>query len=225
MRRVSAGGRTARVDRRRLAAKHAFAGDSRGAGVTEADMTHDPALDAHEHREHAEHAAHGGDSFVSRVSITVAVLAVLAASAASLETVEASGAITASSEAVLAQDKATDAWNEYQADSLKRHVYGIAAATGGPHAAEFHSTAESQAARQTEIRKRAQEDEAERDHLMAASRLHERRHHWLTIAATLLEIGIAICTVAIVTRKRPFWLGSLVLGVAGAVVAAIAYLV
>jgi hypothetical protein len=187
-------------------------------------MNHDPALEAHEHREHAEHAAHEKDTFVSRVSITVAILAVLAASAGSLETVEAGGAITASSEAVLAQDKATDAWNEYQADSLKKHVYGIAAGAGGPHAAEYKSTAKEQSDKQTEVRRRAQEDETERDRLMAASRAHERRHHWLTIAATLLEIAIAICTVAIVTRKSAFWAGSLVLAAAGVIVMAATYL-
>ena len=42
-------------------------------------MTHDPALEAHEHAEHAEHAAHEHDPFISRVSITIAILAVLAA--------------------------------------------------------------------------------------------------------------------------------------------------
>src|ERR1700729_3663492 len=91
-------------------------------------MSHDPALEAHEHAEHAEHAAHAHDPFISRVSITVALLAVMAAAAGSLETVEGGRAITQSSEAVLAQDKATDSWNEYQADSLKRHMYEIASA-------------------------------------------------------------------------------------------------
>ena len=186
-------------------------------------MPHDPALDAHEHREHAEHAAHEKDGFISRVSITVAALAVLAASAGSLETIEASGAITAASEAVLAQDKATDAWNEYQADSLKKHVYGIAADAGGPHAAAYKATAEAQTAKQGEIHRQAQDDEAERNRLMAESRAHEHHHHWLTIASTLLEIAIAICTVAIVTRRRAFWIGSLGLGIAGLAVVAAAY--
>src|ERR1700753_3300463 len=97
----------------------------------------DPALEAHEHTEHAEHAAHEKDPFVSRVSITVAVLAVLAAAAGILETVEGGRAITLSSEAVLAQDVATDSWNEYQADSLKRHMYEIAADGGGAHADHY----------------------------------------------------------------------------------------
>jgi hypothetical protein len=92
------------------------------------------------------------------------------------------------------------------------------------HATEYQATAKEQVAKQTEVRARAQEDEAERDKLMAASRAHEHRHHWLTVAATLLEIAIAICTVAIVTRRRAFWAGSLVLGCAGVAVLAGAYL-
>jgi len=187
-------------------------------------MTHDPALDAHEHAEHAEHAAREHDPFIALVSITVAVLAVLAASVGSLETVEAGGAITAASEAVLSQDRATDAWNEYQADSLKRHIYGIAADAGGAKAAAYAATAKQQTGHQAEIKKRAQEDEGDRDKQMAESRLHEHRHHWLTGSATMLEIGIAICTVAIITRRRSFWLGSMLLAVIGLGLFGAAYL-
>ncbi|MFI4966824.1 MAG: DUF4337 family protein [Caulobacterales bacterium] len=187
-------------------------------------MTHDPALDAHEHAEHAEHAAHDRDPFISRVSITIAILAVLAAGVGSLETVEAGGAITASSEAVLSQDKATDVWGEYQSDSLKKHLYGIAADAGGPNAAKYQGTAKAQVSKQAELKKQAQDDETERDKLLAISRLHEHRHHWLTAAATLLEIGIAICTVAIITHRRTFWLGSVGLGVVGLVLFGAAYL-
>jgi hypothetical protein len=187
-------------------------------------MTHDPALEAHEHAEHAEHAAHENDPFISRVSITVAVLAVLAATVGSLETIEAGGAITSASEAVLSQDKATDLWNEYQADSLKKHIYGLAADAPGPKAQKYSETAKEEGGKQNELKKQAQENEAERDKLLAASRAHEHRHHWLTAAATMLEIGIAICTVAIITRKRPFWMGSLALGAGGLALAAFAFL-
>lgn len=187
-------------------------------------MTHDPALEAHEHAEHAEHAAHEHDPFISQVSITVAVLAVLAAAVGSLETVEAGGAITSSSEAVLAQDKATDTWDEYQADSLKKHIYGIAADAGGAKAQKYADTAKEQGDKQVEVKKRAAEQEGERDKLLAESRQHEHRHHWLTAAATLLEIGIAICTVAIITHKRSFWLGSLALAAGGLALFGVAYL-
>src|SRR5471032_2183468 len=126
-------------------------------------MSHDPALEAHEHAEHAEHAAHARDPFISRVSITVAVLAVLAAAAGSLETVEGGRAITLSSEAVLAQDKATDAWNEYQADSLKRHMYEIAADAGGARAAGYSKDMDEQRNDQETARKKAEDAEKERD--------------------------------------------------------------
>ena len=141
-----------------------------------------------------------------------------------METVEGGLAITASSEAVLSQDKATDTCgDEYQADSLKKHMYGIAADQGGPHAAEFRKTAKEQSDKQTEIKKRAEENEAERDRLTRESAQHERRHHWLTGAATLIEIGIALSTVAIITRRRPFWLGAVGLGLVGLVLAAVAF--
>src|ERR1700744_3945552 len=101
-------------------------------------MGHDPALDAHEHTEHAEHAAH--DPFLARVAITVAALAVCAAVAGSLETVEAGRALSDPREAVLAQDRATASWNEYQADSIKKHLYGIAADQGGANADRYRKT-------------------------------------------------------------------------------------
>ena len=187
-------------------------------------MSHDPALEAHDHTEHAEHVAHARDPFVSRVSITVAVLAVMAATAGSLETVEGGRAITESSEAVLAQDKATDSWNEYQADSLKRHMYEIASASGSPKAEEYRATIAEQRESQNKARDKAKDAEQERDSRLRASAAHEQRHHWLTGAATMVEIGIALSTVAIITRRRSFWFSAMTLGVVGSALFAAAYL-
>ena len=184
----------------------------------------DPALEAHEHAEHAEHAAHERNPFVSKVSITVAVLAVMAAAAGSLETVEGGRAITESSEAVLAQDKATDSWNEYQADSLKRHMYEIASVTGSAKAEEYAKEISKDRDSQDKARDKAQDAEKDRDTRLRESALHEERHHWLTGAATIIEIGIALSTVAIITSRRTFWFSAMGLGAAGAVLFAIAYL-
>jgi Domain of unknown function (DUF4337) len=178
-------------------------------------MAHDPALDAHEHTEHAEHAAHAHDPFISRVAITVAVLAVLAAVSGSLETVEGGKALNATSEAVLMQDRATDAWNEFQADSIKKHVYGIAADQNGADAARYRKTAGEYGDTQNKLRTTAKDDEAERDRLLKESAAHEERHHWLTGAATLFEIGIAMSTVAIITRRRWLWAAAVLFGVGG----------
>src|ERR1700743_1536332 len=179
-------------------------------------MEHDPALEAHENAEHAEHAAHARDPFISGVSIKVAVLAVRAATAGSLETVEGGRAITESSEAVLAQDKATDSWNEYQADSLKRHMYEIASAAGGAKAEGYAREISKDRDGQDKAREKAQDAEKDRDARLKESATHEGRHHWLTGAATLIEIGIALSTVAIITSRRTFWFSAIGLGAAGA---------
>ncbi len=185
---------------------------------------HDPALDAHEHAEHAEHAAHEHNPFIAKVSITVAVLAVMAAAAGSLETVEGGRAITQSSEAVLAQDKATDSWNEYQADSLKRHMYEIASVPGGAKAEDYAKEIGKDREGQDKAREKALDAEKDRDARLRESAQHEERHHWLTGAATLIEIGIALSTVAIITTRRTFWFSAIGLGLVGAVLFALAYL-
>lgn len=187
-------------------------------------MGHDPALDAHEHTEHAEHAVHAHDPFVSRVAITVAILAVLAAVAGSLETVEGGRALGASSEAVLRQDQATDAWDEFQADSLKKNMYAIAADGGGAKSADYRKEAKSRGEKQKEDRQRATENETERDKLMTESRSHEDRHHWLTGSATLFEIGIAMSTVAIITRRHWLWFAACIFGTGGLALLAATYL-
>jgi hypothetical protein len=181
------------------------------------------ALEAHEHMEHAEEAAHEGNPFISRVAISVAVLAVLAAVAGSLETVEGGRALGSTSEAVLAQDEATDTWNEFQADSIKKHVYGIAAQAGGEHAADNKKNSKEYGDTQKDLMKEAKAKEKERDDLLAESKTHEDRHHWLTGAATLFEIGIAMSTVAIITKKHWLWFTAVGFGVVGLVLLVAAY--
>ncbi len=182
-------------------------------------------MEAHEHAEGAEHAAEAKDPFVTLVSITIAILAVLAAIVGSLETVESSTAITASSRSVLYQDQATDTWNEYQSDSLKKHLYGVAADQGGSNAARYKKAAADASGRQAEVQLKAKALEDKREHLTAISEAAEKRHHWLTAAAALLEIGIGISSVSIITRQRLFWYGALALGAGGLGLFAVAFLV
>jgi hypothetical protein len=183
-----------------------------------------PALEAHEHAEHAEHAAHAHDPFISRVSLTVAVLAVLAAVAGSLETVEGGRALSTSSEAVLHQDQATDAWDEFQADGLKKYMYTIAADSVPAHAADYKAAAKKRTDKQTKDLDKATQAEHERDDLLFESRKHEERHHWLTGAATLFEIGIAMSTVAIITHRTWLWYAATAFGVGGLGLLALSYL-
>jgi hypothetical protein len=187
-------------------------------------MTHDAALDAHEHTEHAAHAAHESDPFIARVSITVAILAVLAAVAGSLETVEGGAALSASSEAGIRQDQATDRWDEFQADSLKNIMYSVAAEGIGSESADLKKAAKEVSDKKSKAMKQAREFEAQRDELTIESRAHEDRHHWLTGSATLFEIGIALSTVAIITKKQWLWGAATLFGVCGLALLGVTYL-
>jgi hypothetical protein len=181
-------------------------------------------MEAREHAEHAEHAAEENDPLISRVTLTIALLAVIAAVGASLETTEGDGALGAKNEAVLQQNQATDQWNFYEAKSLKKNLYTLAAEQGGPKAAAYAKTAADNCADQAGIKKKAAAFEAKRDVFTEAAEVHERRHGRLTIASTLLHMSIAIATLAIILRRPWPWITSIVLAAAGVVLAGLAYL-
>ena len=188
-------------------------------------MSENLALEAHEHHEHAEHAAHEHDPFINLVSVTIAVLAVITAVAGSLEVTESGGAITSASRAVLQQDQATDSWNAYQAASIKKHLYDLAALSQPTHADALTRASAKYTGDQDRYQAQAKAAEEKRTQAVEASERHEHRHHRLTIAATLLQIGIAISTVAIITRRRPFWYGALSLGALGTLTLVSAWMV
>ncbi|HEY5107063.1 MAG TPA: DUF4337 family protein [Caulobacteraceae bacterium] len=181
-------------------------------------------LEAHEHAEHAEHAARENDPLISQVTFTIAVLAVVAAIGASLETTEGDRAIISKNDAVLEQNKASDTWNLYQAKSLKKNLYAIAADQPGPKAEGYAKVAAKNGADQTAIFKQAKAFEASRDARSAQAEVHEIRHGRLTIASTLLHMSIAIATLAIILRRRWPWFAALALTAAGAIIAIWAYL-
>ena len=175
-----------------------------------------------EHAEHAEHASLLGDPFLTQVSITIAILAVIAATVGSLETLETAGAIGDKNAAVLLQNKATDTWNFYQAKSIKRNLYAIAAASPGPTADDFKKQAERYG---VELLVKGEVLERQAGEKLTDSERHETRHHILTVAVTLLHVAIAIATIAIIVRGQRWpWNAALALGAIGATGAAYAYI-
>jgi Domain of unknown function (DUF4337) len=179
-----------------------------------------------EHAEHAQHAAHLDDPFLTKVSITIAVLAVIAATVGSLETLETAAAIGDKNAAVLLQNRATDNWNFYQAKSIKKHLYTVGAANGGPMAESLKKQADGYGAEEKELfaKGRALENQAEEK--LKDSEHHEHRHHILTISVTFLHVAIAIATIAIIIRGQRWpWHAALALGALGTLGTAYAYLV
>src|SRR2546430_17506308 len=95
-----------------------------------------------------QEATAGRERWVKWVAATTAVLSALAAFGAVRSQGFANETLFHSNQAVLFQAQASDAWAEFQANSLKRHVNENAAAElrairgagGGPHAGPLAAT-------------------------------------------------------------------------------------
>jgi len=172
-------------------------------------------VEAREGAERAAEAIERKDPLLQQVTLTIAVLAVAAAVCGSLETTEGDRTIVAKNDAVLEQNHASDTWAFYQAKSLKKNLYTIAADAGGARAASYAKTAAQNAAEQGPIAVKARSMEAARDRWSADAERHERRHGRLTIASTLLHMAIAIATLAIILHRRWPWATALALTAAG----------
>src|SRR6201992_1702916 len=101
-------------------------------------------------------------------------------------------------------------------------MYEIASVAGSAKAEEYQKEISKDRDRQDKAKDKAQDAEKDRDARLTESAVHEERHRWLTGAATLIEIGIALSTVAIITSRRTFWVSAMGLGAAGAGVFAVA---
>jgi hypothetical protein len=159
----------------------------------------------HAHR-NQEAAAHGG--FGRNVAIVIAVLAALLAIATLLGN-------QATADAILSQERATDTFAEYQADSIKEKVSADAALVlrqlggdGPTKAVDLERTAADEAAKRKPLLPLARSFEAARD-------TAEHRHHIYQFAESALQIAIVLASVSIVAHSRPLVLGSVAVGVLG----------
>ena len=141
-------------------------------------------------------------------ALTTAFIAVLAAIAGLLSGHHVN-------EALIEQIKSSDQWNFFQSKSIKSE---IAAATDKilrsiPGAKSSEESAQSIARYEKEkqdIREKAEEYEK-------VSERHLQIHVTLSKAVTIFQIAIAIAAIAILTRRKVLWYGSMVLAMVGIV--------
>jgi response regulator RpfG family c-di-GMP phosphodiesterase len=178
------------------------------------------ANEAHELQEHAEHGAH--ESAMRPVAFTMSVLAVLVAIATVL------GHRT-HTEAVLDQNKATDQWNEYQAKKIRQYNTGLAIDAMSVAPVADQATAEKIAkgyedhlAKWNQDLNEAQEKARELENEVA---LQEKRADRFDLGEALLEIGLVITSVTLLTRSRIYWYFGMLFAAAGVASAVAAYLI
>jgi hypothetical protein len=173
------------------------------------------ANEAQELQEHAEHGSH--ESALRPVAFTMAVLAVLVAICTVL------GHRT-HTEAVLDQNKATDQWNFYQAHKIRANETVLAAdllgvvtlADKNAAAGIKQAYAEHEKKWAEDLKQEQEKAEAQEARVAQA----EARADRFDLAEALLEIGLVITSVTLLTRSRIYWyLGLLfsLLGVASVV--------
>ena len=173
------------------------------------------AQEAHELHEHAEHAAH--DATMRPVAFTMSVLAVLVA----IVTVLGHRAHT---DAVLNQNRATDEWNFYQAHKIRANDTALTADLLGvvtvAHADTAAKIAKAYADHEAKWASDLNEAQQKAEALEAQVEQAEIRGGRFDLAEVLLEIGLVITSITLLTRVRLYWYFGLVFSAAGIVAAA-----
>jgi hypothetical protein len=158
-----------------------------------------PLEDLHEQVHHT--AERSRERWFSWVALSTAILAALAAIAGLL-----SGRHV--NEAMMSQIEASDQWNYYQAKSIKASVLDAKMSLSGTASAEDRAKAASYEKQQEEIK-------SEAEHKEAAAKSNFRKHEVFAGGVTLFQIAIAVAAISALTRRRTFWIVSLLFGAAG----------
>lgn len=163
-----------------------------------------------------------GGSLLRTIALTTALFAALAAIVSLQAGSTVNEALELKSEAVRLQAEASDQWAYYQAKGVKAAVAEtsrnawLAADKAPPE--ELKNNEERYADEQREITAKAKELEKQRDEKSGEADHLMHRHHFFAFAVALLQVAIALGAVAALTRKRPAWVGSTLLGVIGCVI-------
>src|SRR6202023_2045714 len=155
------------------------------------------------HEEIHHRAEHGGEVWMSAVALSTAILAVLAAIAGLLSGKHAN-------EAMMSQIEASDQWSYYQAKSIKASVLDAKMSLAPVADEKDRAKAMRYEEEQSEIK-----SEAERKQTEARANFH--RHEVYARGVTMFQIAIAVAAISALTKKRRFWIVSLVFGAVGCV--------
>jgi Domain of unknown function (DUF4337) len=176
--------------------------------------------DIRELQEHAKHAAH--DPEQRPVAFTMSLLAVVVA----VTTVLGHRSHT---EAILFQNRATDQWNEYQAHKIRSNDTALntdmlsVVTIGDKDAAQkiLKGYADHQAKWAEDLKEAREKAEALEKKVEHA----EARAVRFDLGEALLEIGLVVTSVTLLTRSRIYWYFGMVFALGGIVSAVSAYFV
>ena len=163
----------------------------------------------HLHEQVHHTAEHSGASWISWVALSTAILAVLAAIAGLLSGKHAN-------EAMMSQIESADQWSYYQAKSIKSSVLDAKIALS-------NAPNEADAAKRDRYEKEQEEIKAEAERKQSEAKSNFHQHEVFARGVTMFQIAIAIAAISALTKKRRFWIVSLLFGVAGCVFLALGF--
>jgi hypothetical protein len=173
-------------------------------------------MEANEVSELKEHAEQGGESALRPVAFFMSVIAVLVA------VVTVLGHRT-HTDAVLNQAKASDKWNEYQAIKIRSSdLQGIQNLLGAVTIADKDKAAKDTkdyADHQAKWAEDLPKLKEEAEEFEAEVRLAEHRADFYDLGEALLEIGLVVSSVTLLTRSKVYWYLGIVASIAGVVAA------
>lgn len=182
--------------------------------------THELREQLEESTEHA-HGHHGGGESPQRwtlyLSLSTAIIAVFAAITALQSSSYESKALIAKNDAILAQSKATDSWAYFQAKGMKAAIYEVQAqvTTSPEQATKLKEQQAKYKAEQDDIEKEARklEEEVKTQGEVGEEAFHH--HHRFALGVTIFQVAIALAAIAALTRRKPLWYVSMLVGASG----------
>lgn len=174
--------------------------------------------EAQELEEQHEHAA--SHPSLRPVSFTISVLAVLVA----IVTVLGHRSHT---EAVLNQAKASDQWNLYQAKKIRQYNTQLTAdllqALPVRDQKAADKVTESYKSHLAKWDQDLADSEKEALGLQGEVRSAERKADRFDLGEALLEIGLVIASITLLTRQRSYWFLGMIFGAAGIIAASLGF--
>ncbi len=166
-------------------------------------------------------AGEGGES-LTHISLAISILAVLVAMVTVLGHRE-------HTEAVLAQARAGDMWNEYQAKKIRSDQVAVATdlLSLQPSSNTDAVAKKLEEYRGQQVRWRADRDEAQakaREFEGEVEKAERLASHY-DLGEALLQISVVICSITLFTRRKLYFYLGVGLGIAGLLVAASALLI
>jgi Domain of unknown function (DUF4337) len=160
---------------------------------------------AHAHDEGHGHGHGGGGKWITAAATTAAILAALAAAAGALATRHLT-------QSMLIRIRANDDWNYYQAKSIKSSlldakIYNAQLSKAEPRKSDLE--------KKDQYAKDMPEIQASARGFEKLSKEHLETHETFEGAATMFHIAIAVVAIAVVARKKGFWMLSMAGGAVG----------